>query len=245
LIAVSEYKIKKPRYALIADQLSRRIQTGRYKVGAPFPSEAELCAEFGVSHHTVRSAMGVLKELRLVTTEQGRGSRVVSNALRNRYVHIHDSIPEFGEKARDTSIVVLKRRLIDATEAADARLPTFTKWHDLEALRYIKKNEPLVWKRIYIAEEFAAAAAAIGRSSAPIYTLIEKYHHEKVQRVQQEIYACPISGHVAKLLRVKSGAAGLVIERRYAGALDRVMEVTKSIYPSDKFRYSSDLQLEA
>jgi len=50
---------------------------------------------------------------------------------------------------------------------------------------------------------------------------------------------------VAKLLQVKSGAAGLVIERRYAGAFDRVMEVTKSVYPSDKFRYNSDLRLEA
>ena len=140
--------------------------------------------------------------------------------------------------------MVLKRKLIDAADAVDATLPSFTRWYELEALRYIIKEEPLVWKRIYLAEEFALAAAAIGKSRAPIYTLIEKFHHEKPLRVQQEIYACSISGRVADLLRTKDGATGIVIERRYRGAFDRVMEVTKSVYPSDKFRYSSDLRVE-
>lgn len=241
---ISGLRVRKPRYACIAEDLSIKIQTGAYKIGSLLPSEAELCKQYDVSHHTARSAIAFLKDMRLVVTEQGRGSRVVSRSVRERYVHTLDSIPEFGERAKDTKIHVIQRDLIDAEEADDVVLPLGSRWYRLEALRYINNEEPLVWKRIYVPEAFSKAAKTIGRSNAPIYTLIERFHHEKPLRVHQEISACHITGRIAELLRVDDGAAGLVIARQYFGANGRITEVTRSIYPSNQFRYSSDLQLE-
>lgn len=237
-------RVKKSRYASIAKELMRSIRSGKYKVGDLMPSEADLCERYNISHYTARSAIRMLQDLRLVVTEHGRGSRIISNDVRGRYVHILDSIPEFGDKVKDTTIEVLQRSRVKAEQTDEVDLPPHTEWHRIEALRYTRKAEPLVWKAIYIAGEFSKAAAAIGKSNAPIYTLIERMHNETPVRVHQEVSAMVIDGRIARALRVKAGVAGLVIDRRYFGSHGKELEITRSVYPADKFRYSSDLHLE-
>jgi DNA-binding GntR family transcriptional regulator len=84
----------------------------------------------------------------------------------------------------------------------------------------------------------------VGASATPIYRLVERLYGEKLVTVRQEVAATPITGPVAAALEVDSGSAGLLIEREYVGASGRVFEVTRSIYPADRFRYSSELHLD-
>src|SRR5258708_28473961 len=95
---------RKPRYSVIADEVARAIERGQYKVGTLLPSEAELRAQYDVSHHTVRDAMRVLQELRLVAPERGRGTRVVARSPTSRYVHSLEAIPDLGAGAPTTRI---------------------------------------------------------------------------------------------------------------------------------------------
>lgn len=113
---------RKPRYSVIADDVSRAIERGHYAVGTLLPSEAELRAKYDVSHHTVRDAMRVLQELRLVVPERGRGTCVVARSAKSRYVHSLDTIPDLGEVARETRIKVLRRERIRRSQA-DSALP--------------------------------------------------------------------------------------------------------------------------
>ncbi|MEU4633079.1 GntR family transcriptional regulator [Micromonospora chalcea] len=63
-----------PRYRVIADELRERIESGAIPPGALLPAESVLTAEFGASRGTVRQAIAVLREERLVATERGRGT---------------------------------------------------------------------------------------------------------------------------------------------------------------------------
>ncbi|MEU5948209.1 GntR family transcriptional regulator [Micromonospora sp. NPDC047465] len=63
-----------PRYRLIADELRSRIEGGVIPPGALLPTESVLTAEFRVSRGTIRQAIAVLREARLVATEHGRGT---------------------------------------------------------------------------------------------------------------------------------------------------------------------------
>lgn len=60
----------------IADALRGRINRGELPAGERLPSEAELRTEFDVSRPTVRSALAVLVNEGLITSETGRGSFV-------------------------------------------------------------------------------------------------------------------------------------------------------------------------
>jgi GntR family transcriptional regulator len=234
---------RKPRYSIIADDVTRAIERGQYPVGTLLPSEAELRAKYDVSHHTVRDAMRVLQELRLVVPERGRGTRVVARSARSRYVHSLDTIPDLGEVARKTRIKVLRRKRIRRSEA-DRALPGHSEdWFLIEAVR-TTADHPLVWKQVYIDARYAKAALKVGTSATPIYRLIERLYGEKLVSVRQEVAATPITGAVAAALEVESGSAGLLIEREYVGANGQVFEVTRSIYPADRFRYSSELHLD-
>ena len=60
----------------IADALRGRINRGELAAGARLPSEADLRTEFDVSRPTVRSALALLVNEGLITSETGRGSFV-------------------------------------------------------------------------------------------------------------------------------------------------------------------------
>ncbi|WP_405091979.1 GntR family transcriptional regulator [Micromonospora sp. NBC_01392] len=63
-----------PRYRVIADELRERIQSGAIPLGALLPPESALTTEFRASRGTIRQAIAVLREERVVNTEQGRGT---------------------------------------------------------------------------------------------------------------------------------------------------------------------------
>ncbi|MET8084874.1 GntR family transcriptional regulator [Micromonospora sp. NPDC005237] len=81
-----------PRYRIIADELRARIENGAIPLGALLPPESLLTAEFRVSRGTIRQAIAVLREERLVATEHGRGT--YANFRRRASELDKDSEPE-------------------------------------------------------------------------------------------------------------------------------------------------------
>ena len=49
-----------PRYMQISREFTRGIADGTYPIGSRLPTEAELCAQFGISRFTAREAIRVL-----------------------------------------------------------------------------------------------------------------------------------------------------------------------------------------
>jgi len=65
-----------PIYYQIREQLRQRILSGSLKPGDPLPTEAQICAECGVSRMTARQALGQLASEGLIVRRRGRGSFV-------------------------------------------------------------------------------------------------------------------------------------------------------------------------
>jgi GntR family transcriptional regulator len=65
-----------PLYAQVADALRERIVKGIWPIGTRIPTLPDLAQEFGVGLITVRQAMQLLKNEKLVQPEQGRGTFV-------------------------------------------------------------------------------------------------------------------------------------------------------------------------
>ena len=236
---------RKPRYLALAEEIGRAIGEGAYPVGTLLPSEAELCARHSVSRHTVREATRVLQELGLVARHQGLGTRIESIKAPSRYVFAMDAIPDLWEYVKNTDLKVIRRKLIKAKDALTP-LPgePGDAWRLLEAVRYMKGGEPIAWKQVYIDARYDEIAPEIGRRTVPIYSLIESRFGVRTDKVRQEISAMAIPAEAARALKVKSGSSGLALLRHYVGADDKVFEVTMSLYPANRFRYSVELRLE-
>lgn len=238
------FKKSKSQYAKVAQELAQAIENGFYKVGDLLPSEADLCKRYSISNHTVRHAMRVLHGMKLAMPERGRGTRVIGNSSKKRYIHALDSIPDLGELVKNTKIRVLRRAKIPFDQALTPLPSQVPEWQLIEAIRYMTAKEPLVWKHVYIDPIFNKAAKKIGSSSEPIYKLIERFYDESLAKVKQEVGAVLIRGEVSGTLHVAEGTPGLAIARQYIGTSGRTLEVTYSVYPADRFRYHSELRLE-
>lgn len=104
---------RKPLSGLLAEDLSEKIRSGRLAPGTRLPTEAELCAEHGVSRTVVREAVARLRSEGLVIPEQGRGM-FVSEAPPPRAF----SIPEEALKTLPETVALLELRLSVEVEAA-------------------------------------------------------------------------------------------------------------------------------
>jgi DNA-binding GntR family transcriptional regulator len=73
---VGERRTARGTWAQIADALRSRIVSGEQSPGSLLPSEATLCADFGVVRNTVRRALAALEAEGLIETLPGRGRLV-------------------------------------------------------------------------------------------------------------------------------------------------------------------------
>jgi len=66
----------RPLYLQVRDALVERIGKGEWKPGAAIPNEVDLAREFGISSGTMRKALDLLEDQRVVTRSQGRGTYI-------------------------------------------------------------------------------------------------------------------------------------------------------------------------
>jgi DNA-binding GntR family transcriptional regulator len=101
-------------YRSIADSLRERITTGVYAPGSALPSEATLCAEYGVARNTLRRALDELSTGGLITVLPGRGRIVASTNDVAR-----------GDEPQYRRLAAVLRGMIESGEMAPgARIPS-------------------------------------------------------------------------------------------------------------------------
>ena len=74
--------MKQTKYQMISDEIKQQIIEGKYKIGETIPTELALQAQYGVSRHTVRQAIGLLSTEGYLRTEKGSGTYVLDFQLK-------------------------------------------------------------------------------------------------------------------------------------------------------------------
>lgn len=89
-----------PLYAQIADALRERIVKGVWAIGTQIPTLPELAQEFGVGLITVRQAVQLLKDEKLVVPEQGRGTFVRNKPQTHPKMQVETSLAGLADLYR-------------------------------------------------------------------------------------------------------------------------------------------------
>lgn len=222
-----------PQYRQIELALRARIATLR--PGQRLPSDAELCAEFGVSRMTARNAMERLAADGLIRREPGRGSFVMAPPVHRRANRLMTFTEEMRRSGRVPASHVLTRvvRPSSAVEAASLDIPT---------------GEPVVHlRRLRLAdgEPIALESAVLVRSCAPAVLdadLAERSLHEilaeagiRLVRGTGTIAAARATTEDAGLFGIPAGAPLLVERRVIVDEDDRPVESTESRYAADRY----------
>jgi len=229
-----------PQYRQIEQALRERISALR--PGERLPSDADLCAEFGVSRMTARNAMQRLAEDGLIRREPGRGSFVAEPPSHRRANRLMTFTQEMLRAGRVPSSRVLTRviRPSSPSEAASLGIPLRQPVVHLRRLRQAD-GEP-------VALESAILVGACG-DAVMSADLVHGSLHETLRRAGFElargtatIAAAAATAEEARLLGTRPGGPLLVERRVIMDTHGTRIEATESVYPAD--RYALDVQFE-
>ena len=83
-----------PRYLQLAELIRQRLAKGRWPPGSQLPSIEHLMAEFDVARVTVRQAIAMLAEERLLSPQRGRGTFVTGQPGTRRRLRVESTLDD-------------------------------------------------------------------------------------------------------------------------------------------------------
>ena len=234
-----------PLYVRLAQSLGDGIASGRYSVGTLLPTEAELGLAFGVSRYTVRQAIQHLRHQGLVSARKGVGTRVEARRRKSTYTHSFHSLTELLQYASQTQLQVLHQEIRSVRGAAAELLGCRTgkRWLRVTGVRYpARDGKPICVSESLIDAAYKAIAGEIGRARTAICAVIERRFGETIVEVEQQIEGTTLSAEQAQHLDAEAGASALRITRRYFVTGRRLIELSISLHPADRFSYAMTIK---
>jgi GntR family transcriptional regulator len=237
-----------PRYRELADELRAEIVSGRYAADV-FPTESDLCKRYSVSRFTVREALRALQSEGLIARKRGSGTIIQPAAARGGALHQPlSNVAEILQYARDTkvSFEALGIGPLPRIFAEQVGLLAGGHWTRFRGLRMSdQSSEPLAYTEAYVHESLRDIAAKIDTAEETLFRQIERLAKVKFIKVTQDIQAVAAPADVAKALGIAKRAPCLRILRCYMDGADRILEISASHHPGDRFAYSMHIEVDA
>jgi GntR family transcriptional regulator len=232
-----------PQYRQIEHALRERISGLR--PGERLPSDADLCAEFGVSRMTARNAMQLLAEEGLIRREPGRGSFVAQPPTHRRANRLMTFTHEMLRAGRVPSSRVLTRviRPSSPSEAASLGIPPRQPVVHLRRLREAD-GEPVALESAVL---IGACADAVMTADLVHGSLHETLRHAgfELARGTATIAAAAATADEARLLETRPDGPLLVERRVIMDTHGNRIEATESVYPADRYALQVEFEVEA
>jgi DNA-binding GntR family transcriptional regulator len=241
---------RKPRYQQVSDDLRAAILRGDFAAPDEFPTEAELCARYGVSRFTVREALRALQAEGLIARKRGSGTIIQPAAARGGALHQPlSNVGELLQYARDSKIdyIRLPESAVPKTIAEQLPSPPFGKWTHFRGCRVSPADGlPIAIVNAFIHPDLAIAANQVDISTGTtIFRQLEQLANIRIATVTQDIQAVPATVEIARQLKIQRRAPCLRILRCYVDTTGRLFEISASHHPGDRFAYAMHIDVEA
>lgn len=237
----------KPRYRVLTDELRVEIQRGDFQ-GKVFPTEAELCERFSVSRFTVREALRGLQVDGLIARKRGSGTVIKPAAARGGALHQPlSNLGEILQYARDTtaSFHSCGEGPLPRAIAEQIGVVAGGRWTRFHGIRTGGgSSQPIATTDAYVIEALSEAAARVSPGEETIFRQLERLAGIKLMQVTQDIQAVSASAEVARELGITKRAPCLRIIRCYLDADGKIVEISVSHHPGDRFAYSMHIEVE-
>lgn len=237
----------RPRYVQVAETLIQGIEAGHYPAGALLPTEMELAEAHRVSRHTVREAIRHVHDLGLISRRQGSGTRVKPRRPRPRYIAGLNSLADLLHYTHETRLEFLAGSEVVARGelARLLRCRAGQAWQRFEGLRFVPdRPEPISFVEMYLSPAYADIRRHIGPGQSSVFAAIEQHYGERIAEVEQHVDAMLVPADLAALLQVAPLSAALQTRRFYIGEKDRLISIATSIYPQDRFTFTTHWRRE-
>lgn len=235
-----------PRYMVLAETLRAQIAQGELPVGGFLPTEHELCEKYDVSRHTVREALRLLSEEGLIKRKRGAGTQVVTREASQRFTQRLGGVDDLMQYAREARLTPLQSSF-GPLDPSVARALNVTASGDFLHVHGVR-NEPggpvIALTDVFIRAELAPPVQTYVEMGGAIIEWIAREKSVPTTRIEQSISAGELSETEADALDAEAGEAALRTRRRYYDNGGRIIAMSDTVHPADRFSYDMVLLSE-
>ncbi|PTX58491.1 GntR family transcriptional regulator [Melghirimyces profundicolus] len=230
-----------PVYYQLEERLKESIEKKELKEGDMIPSERVLSEQYGISRMTVRQAINNLVRDGYLYREKGKGTFVASNKIEQPL----QGLTSFTEDMRSRGLKPEARLLNFSVEPAQGKL--------VQKLRLTEGESVSVIKRVRLADDLPMALETTflpvrlvpglteTQAYGSIYEYIENQLGLKIEHATQTLEASVARERESEVLQIKKGSPVLLIERTSYLSDQRPLELVKSVYRGDRYKFNVQL----
>jgi len=222
-----------PLWAQLRADLLRRLETGAFD--ADFPGEMALVADYGVSRHTVRSALRELRADGVVLAERGRRPRLAGPTAIRQPVGVLYSLFASVESAglRQTSVIRARDISADGVIADRLGLEASTPLFRLERLR-LAGEEPLALDTAWLPADIGAPLLDADFTHTALYDELAARTGVRIDGGREHIRGVVPTRAQQRLLGISPSTGALAISRLGCAA-GRPVEWRHTLIRGDRF----------
>lgn len=227
-----------PLHARIQRELRARILDGRHPPMSRLPSESELCARYGASRITVRTALGNLQKEGLIFTLQGRGSFVAKPKTYQDVTQLTGLAESLSARGYEVlnQLQALAFRRAEPALAERLALPPKARVCAIRRLRLVNR-EPVSLELTWLPEALGRQVQRADLATRDIFLVLENDCGVALGHADLAIDATLADAELAQALRIDEGAPVLRIERLTHDADGRPVDYEFLYYRADAFQY--------
>lgn len=234
---------------LILDDLMQQIVSKHFAFGQKLPSENELADQYNVPRMTVRGALTKLEERGYIYSKQGKGRYLKEESMQ---IQLHlTAKTSFTEKMEQAGYK-LETRTIDCVpidynpgiyrilgcQEGDAV-------YKVSRIRIIE-GEPMAIHNSYTSQNLFPTIAADGKGIGSMFAYYRKHGYSQFASRKSLLSITFPTAAEQQLLSCKSMVPLIVVESDCVDATTgNVLEHTKILYRSDKFKYDITMDIES
>lgn len=229
----------------VADAIRNDLRKGLYPEEQPLPGELELASAYGVSRHTVRSALDQVKRDGMLYTRHGVGSFPRNDRADPGYIQSFISTDDLLLHTEDTNADIVERReLVISASGQNYRtgLITGERWIVVTVERSSKASRrPISLATVYARPIYFEEVDQFVQGKHPLFKLIEGKSGPTLE-IEQHITARGASTEEAHYFEIRKSSPILEITRSYFDKAHRPYEITVTAYNPLTFNYVSTIK---
>ncbi|AUJ31449.1 MAG: GntR family transcriptional regulator [Liquorilactobacillus nagelii] len=225
-----------PIYIQIHNDIKRKIESGKWKIGQRIPAERKLATDYGVSRMTLRQAVQTLVDEGILERRVGSGTFVASQKVQEKM----SGITSFSELTKAQGKVPSSQ-----TVSYHVAAPSLS---EMEKLHLTENQLVLRMERIRFADQ---TPICFDVATVP-YELVKEFSKEDVTsslyrvleknglaigHAQQKVSAMLASERIAEYLQIKRGAAILRLHQVTQLTNGQPFEYVRTQYVGNRFEF--------
>lgn len=232
-----------PLYYQLKNIICELIENEEIKENETVPTERELCEYHGISRMTVNKAIASLVNEGLLYRERGKGTFVVKNKEKHQLQNLLSFTEDMKRRGIiiDTKIISFKRKVPTKKMQQDLQLGKQQEVFEITRLRNVA-GEPYAIEVAYIPTMLCETLTAEMLENNSLYHILETNFDLKFDYGKQTIEPVLVNDYESELLQVKHKTLALMFSRLTYSKKGVPIEVTRSIYRSDRYKVEITLK---